>query len=334
MAHSTSKTAIVLAITGNAIVTVTKAIAWLVSGSGSMFSETMHSVADTLNQCMLLVGHRRSVLPPTIDYPYGFGPEANFWGLLAAIGILVIGGGLSLFHGIESLSHPAVPTNLPLVFAVLAIAFAVELLILVKIVQDLRPTKGERSWIDHIKAQGPGVVTVFFEDTAALMGAVLAAIAIGLCAITGDGIWDAVGQLVIGTMLVVVAVWLMHRNRGFLIGQSLPSERVHQIRMFLERIEGVDRITALKTRQLSAVTYTLKAELVFSGGYLAGKVLSDYLEPMAAADTHGEVAELLGRYSDRLMEVQALHVDWIEQHIQESFPGAVYIDLEPHLRDI
>ncbi|MCA9641082.1 MAG: cation transporter, partial [Myxococcales bacterium] len=112
MAHSNSRAAVVRAILGNALVTLAKAAAWLVTGSGAMLAETFHSLVDTLNQGLLLIGQKRSLLAPTRRHPFGFGPEASFWGLLAAIGILVFGGGLSIQHGLHGLVHPEVPRNL------------------------------------------------------------------------------------------------------------------------------------------------------------------------------------------------------------------------------
>ncbi len=334
MADHSSTSAIVKAIVGNGLVAIAKFIAFLTSRSGAMLAETVHSVVDTLNQCLLLIGQKRANRPPTDRFPYGFGPEANFWGVLAAVGILIFGGGLSILHAFEAFAHPHVPDNLPLVFVVLAIGTIIETWVLYSIFTGLKPTKGDRSWLTHVKKQASGTIFVIVEDAAAVLGCIIAAIAIALSAITHNGLFDALAQLVIGLMLFGVGLFLLWRNRGALIGQSLPADRMATIREFLEGLDGIDRITDLKTRQLTAHTYQLKCEVVFSGGWLAQRLMEEYGEKLASASDPKAIRATLGRYSDKLFVEQALHVDRLEAEIRSEFPGAEYIDLEPHLKDI
>ena len=115
-----SRSAVLKAIVGNFVITLAKAFAATLSGSGAMAAEAIHSLVDTLNQCLLLIGHHRSMMKPTPRFPYGFGAEASFWGLLAAIGILVFGGGYTLQHGISELRHPQLPVQIELAFGVLS----------------------------------------------------------------------------------------------------------------------------------------------------------------------------------------------------------------------
>lgn len=328
-----SKGAIIKALVGNGLVTLFKLIAWVFSGSGAMLSEAIHSFVDTLNQVLLFVGYKRSLAPATARHPFGFGVEANFWGLLAAIGILVLGGGMSIQHGIHGLSHPEMPTNLVLVFVVLAVAFVIELWVLYSVVKDLQKTRGERGWIEHIKAQPPGTLTVLLEDAAAVMGCVLAAIAVGMSAALGSGVPDAVGQLVIGAMLAIVGVYLIWSNRGMIVGASLPAKKNSEIQRFLEDLPGIDRVTSLATRRLGRGKFRVKAEVVFNGGFIAGRCMGEFTQPIAECVTPEDAAPLLGRFADACFLEQAKHVDWLERKIYEAFPGADFIDLEPHLRD-
>ena len=331
MAHSDSTGAVVLAIGANAFITVAKGCAWFFTGSGAMLAETIHSLVDTLNQCMLLVGEKRSVLAPTRKHPFGFGPEASFWGLLAAIGILVFGGGISIQHGLHALSHPEVPDNLMLALGVLALSTVIEAGVLVSVVKSLARTRGTNTWRAHLAKQGPGIMTVLLEDLAAVLGCIIATVALALCHTTGDGIYDAIAQLVIGGMLAGVGLHLVWRNRGMLVGQAIDEEELSRLRVALEDLDGIDRVTNLKTRQLSAHTFTMKAEVIFCGGELAQRLIPEFKDRF---EEPSRCAEQLGRFADKLMLEQAQLVDRLEEEIREHFPGATYIALEPHVRDI
>ena len=330
MAHSDSRAAVVRAIAANAVITVGKGGAWLVTGSGAMLAETIHSFVDTLNQCLLLVGERRSLLAPTERHPFGFGPEASFWGLLAAIGILVFGGGLTLQHGIHALAHPEVPENLMWALGVLAVSTVIEGAVLVSVMRDLAPSRGTATWRAHLAVQPPGIITVLLEDLAAVLGCLIAMTALAACHYTGNGTFDAFAQLVIGGMLTLVGLHLVWRNRGMLIGQAIPASELTRLRTFLEDLDGIERVTNLKTRQLSAHTFTVKAEVVFNGGELAQRLIPQFKDRLAEA---GQRSEQLGRFADQLMHEQARLVDHYEDEILREFPGATHIALEPHLRD-
>jgi solute carrier family 30 (zinc transporter), member 9 len=333
MAANHSKSAIVKAIVGNGIITVVKSIAWVFSGSGSMLSEAIHSLVDTLNQGLLLIGDTRALMKPTKKHPYGFGMEANYWGLLAAMGILAFGGGLSIEHGIASLQNPHPSENLELALGVLVFAILVEGWILVSVMKDVASTRGDKTWWAHLKKQPSGTMTVLLEDLAAVLGCIVAAVAIGACVVTGNPVYDAVGQIVIGGILVSVGLVLIWRGRSMLIGESICSDEIRDVRIFLEDQEGIDRVTNLKTRQLSPYSYTLKAEVVFSGGFLASRLMDEYSDLFDTSDAPDKTRELMGRYSDDLFAEQAKRVDEIEAELKDTFPGAVYIDLEPHLKE-
>ncbi len=334
MAVSKSKSAVVKAIVGNAVVTVAKSIAWVFSGSGALLAETVHSLVDTLNQCLLLVGYQRSQKEPTKRHPYGFGVEESFWGLLAAIGILVFGGGISIQHGVHALLHPKVPDRILLVLALLAFSTVIESWVLWSVLRVVGQSRGKKSWLAHIKAQPPGTITVILEDSAAVGGCLLAATAVWLSSSTGNGIYDALAQLMIGAMLALVGLYLIWTNRGSLIGLSLPYEEEERLRMFIADLDAVDRVVDLKTRMLSAYTYRVKAEIVFSGGEVAGPLIPEFVRKFESTVAEsGPPAEFLGRFADALFIEQARHLDQLEEQIHREFPGARHIDLEPHLRD-
>ncbi|MCB1307369.1 MAG: cation diffusion facilitator family transporter [Leptospiraceae bacterium] len=331
--QSHSRSAVIKAIAGNFIVTVGKAAAAFLSGSGAMLAETLHSSVDTLNQCLLLVGYHRSLRQPTRKHPYGFGAEAHFWGLLAAIGILVFGGGFSIYHGVHGILEPETPDHIFTALIVLAFATVVEGWVLVSVILNLLANKGDSGLLDYIRTQGPGTLTVLLEDAVAVLGCLVAAAALILVQITGNGIFDAIAQLVIGSMLGVIGLYLIWNNRGALVGRAVRDDELNRLRTFIEDLEGIERVTELKTRQLTASTYTLKAEVVFSGGSLAGHIMREFVDQARDANTEKKMYEILGRYADALFVQQARHVDIMERKITEHFPGVMYIDLEPHLRD-
>ncbi len=330
MANPNSKAAVIMAISGNAVITVAKGTAAFFSGSGAMLAECIHSAVDTLNQCLLLIGHQRSLSKPTARFPYGFGPEASFWGLLAAIGVLIFGGALTIQHGIHALSHPEVPGHFWLSVGVLTFAALLEAWITWAVLMALKPTKGDKGWWEHIKTQDPGTITVVLEDSAAVIGCLLALTAIILCHATGDGIYDAIAQLFIGTMLALVGLYLIWKNRGLLIGQAIAKEKVDAIQQFIADFDCVDQVVNVKSRQLSAHHYRIKAEIVLSGGEIAEGTIPKYAQRVIDAQDEAAANEILGRYANALFIEQAKYIDKIEQEVRERFPGAVFIDLEPH----
>lgn len=333
MAAAGSSRAVITAIIGNLIVTLAKAGAAAVSGSGAMIAESVHSLVDTLNQCLLLVGHRRSLYQPTPRFPYGFGAEVSFWGLLAAIGISALGGGLTILHAIHALQHPTVPSNVGWVYLVLGFSTLVEGAVLVSVIRGILRSKGSMSFWRYTKSQGAGTITVLLEDSAAIAGCILAGIAVYFSVLTQNGIYDALLQLIIGIMLTFVGLYLVWYNRGALLGEAMPEEVVQQLSVFIADFPAIDRVTDIKTRQLAAGRFTLKAEVVFSGGEIAGAVMPQYLDRIVAAGSKQKAAELLGRYSEKLFVRQAELVDQYEADIAKRFPGAVHIDLEPHRRE-
>lgn len=325
--------AVVRALAGNAIITIAKFLAASVSGSGALRAEAVHSLVDTVNQGFLWIGDRASARQPSERFQYGYGAEANFWGLLAAIGVLLFGGVQTLRHGLTSFAHPHVPSDPWWVFSVLGFAVLVELWVLLSVLGSLARTRGQRSWVSHLRCAGPGTLAVILEDSAAVLGSLLAAVAVALSIVTQDGRWDSGCQLIIGGMLVGVALFLILRNRASLLGEAIAPETQRELHAFLEDFPSVDRVTALKTRQMTARTFRVKAELVFSGGHIAQGLMPSYAVKAAAATERNDVAHVLGNFADELLLEQARQVDTLERLVRERFPGARYIDLEPHVRD-
>jgi cation diffusion facilitator family transporter len=255
MAQQESTVTVLVAFAANLAVAVAKTVAALLSGSASMSAEAAHSWADTGNQALLIVATRRSSRPPDAERPLGYGREAYVWSLLAAVGLFVVGGSLSVWHGVTELLHGESKAEDYLVaYVVLVVAFVLES---ISLRQALRQLRGEahsfdRDVLSHmLETSDPTTRAVFAEDAAALIGIILALFGIGLHQLTGNAAWDAIGSILVGLLLGVIAVVLIDRNRRFLVGEPASPEL---------QAAAVDRITQLP--EVDAVRFL---RLVFVG---------------------------------------------------------------------
>ena len=223
VAQTESTFTVFVAFAANLAVAVAKTVAAMVSGSASMAAEAAHSWADTGNQGLLIVANRRSSRPPDADRPLGYGREAYVWSLLAAGGLFVVGGTLSVWRGVTELLHgESGAENYLIAYIVLGIAFLLESSSLLQALRQLRSEarQYDRDLLAHVlETSDPTSRAVFAEDTAALIGIVLAVLGIGLHQLTGQVVWDAIGSILVGILLGVVAVVLIDRNRRFLVGE-------------------------------------------------------------------------------------------------------------------
>ncbi|HEX5204596.1 MAG TPA: cation diffusion facilitator family transporter [Actinoplanes sp.] len=242
---------VVVAVIANAAIAVAKTVAALMTGSASMWAEAAHSVADTGNEVLLFVGLRRSVKEPDARHPFGYGQERYFWTFLAALGIFLVGGTLSIGEGVRSLLLPEPLESIWVGIGVLVVAFAFESYSWHTARKQLRAESRERdrSMVEHLRrASDPSATTVFLEDTAALIGLVVALIALLLHAGTGWAGWDAVGSIAIGVLLIVVAYLLARRSKTLLLDESAPPDVLEPIRA---RVAGADWVGEI--RDLHAV---------------------------------------------------------------------------------
>jgi len=223
-AGSESTLTVLVAFGANIAIAVAKTVAAVVSGSASMLAEAAHSWSDTGNEVFLLIANRRSARPADDSRPLGYGREAYVWSLLAALGLFVVGASVSIWHGISELiaNEQTEGRDYALAYAVLAISFVLEGTSFLRAVRQLRAEahRLDRDLLAHALATSdPTVRAVFAEDAAALVGIVIAAAGIGMHELTGVAAWDAVGSILVGVLLGVVAVVLIDRNRRFLTGE-------------------------------------------------------------------------------------------------------------------
>jgi len=248
-----SEGTVLLAGAANLAIAVAKCIAGLLSGSTALLAEAVHSVADTLNQVFLLSALKRSRKPADALHPFGYGMERYFWSLLAAVGIFVLGAGFSIAEGIRAVLHPEPVAALAVVYSVLVVSFIFEGSSWLRAVRQVRREAHDQgvSALDHLKEAEPAVKTVAFEDSAALIGLVIAAVGVTLSAVTGEEFWDGTASIAIGLLLIGVAFTLGRDNKSMLIGQALPDDVQDQIRRLIADTPGIDEVVELLSLRLA-----------------------------------------------------------------------------------
>jgi cation diffusion facilitator family transporter len=242
--------AIIAALAANLGIAVTKFIAYLLTGSSSMLAESVHSVADSGNQALLLLGGRRAKRQATPQHPFGFGRERYFWAFVVSIVLFTLGGLFALYEAWHKYQAPE-PIEGPwwwVPIAVLVVSIGLESYSFRTAIQESNHVRGKRSWVMFVRsAKAPELPVVLLEDLAALLGLVFALFGVGLTLLTGNGVWDAVGTGLIGILLVVVAVTLAMEMKSLLLGEAASVENVQAIEAAIAGSEGVDRIIHMRT---------------------------------------------------------------------------------------
>lgn len=248
MAHEGSMKAIIAALLANLGIAITKFIAYVFSGSASMLAESVHSLADSGNQLLLIIGGRRARREATPEHPFGYGRSRYVYAFIVSVVLFTVGGVFSIYEGLDKLGHPHELENAWLPILVLSVAIVLESFSLATAVRESKKVKGKQSWINFIKhAKSPELPVVLLEDIAALLGLVFALTGVGLSVITGNPIFDAYGTLAIGALLVVVAVILGLEMGSLLIGEGAQPQEVTAIRKALLNTQGVTAVIHMKT---------------------------------------------------------------------------------------
>jgi cation diffusion facilitator family transporter len=246
---SESLTTVLVALGANVLIALAKSAAAVVTGSASLVAEAAHSWADAGNEIFLLVADRRSHRPPDPAHPLGHGREAYVWSLFAALGLFVAGAAVSVTHGIQELIHPQPAERFAVGYVVLAVSFVLEGISFLQSVRQAKPEAEsmQRDLIEHVLATSdPTLRAVFAEDSAALIGLVIAAAGLAAHEVTGSATPDAIGSILVGVLLAVVAVVLINLNRRYLVGQEAdPRVRTAAIQALLDLPE-VARVTYLR----------------------------------------------------------------------------------------
>ena len=325
-----SKGAVFVAFAGNGSLTILKFIAFLLSGSGAMLSEAIHSFADTLNQLLLYIGIRRSNRPADRRFHYGYGSERYLFSLFSAIGIFVLGCGVTVYHGISSLLRPHELSLDIWTFVILGISLVVEAYVLWKAVLAVRAQKGNTPFWSFVRnSSDPTIVAIIFEDAVACLGVLVASLGIALSAWTENPMWDSISSILIGLMLGAVAVFLGLRIRELLLGPAIPGQLEADVIALLRSQETVTEVHHVKTRVVAAGRFRLTAEVDYDGRVLARRHI-DWLKEQLARDGVDPI-EITEEYGERVVDEVAREVDRLESLIEEHFPQLQWLDLESHL---
>ncbi|GAA0488896.1 transporter [Paractinoplanes deccanensis] len=244
--------AILAALAANLGIAVTKFIAWLLTSSSSMLAESIHSVADSGNQLLLLLGGKRSRRQATPEHPFGFGRERYIYAFIVSIVLFSLGGLFALYEGYHKVSHPEPIESWQWVpVAVLIVAIGLESYSFRTAIKESNHTRGKTSWVEFVRrAKAPELPVVLLEDSGALLGLIFAFFGVVLTLITGDGVWDGIGTLLIGALLVCIAVVLAIETKSLLLGEAANPEATRKIEQAVLAGEGVERIIHMKTLHL------------------------------------------------------------------------------------
>jgi cation diffusion facilitator family transporter len=292
--------AVIAALLANLGIAVAKFVGFLITGASSMLAEAFHSVADTGNQGMLLFGSRVARREPDRKHPFGHGRVRFFAAFLVAVVLFTLGSLFSLYEGYEKLRHPHELESPAVALAILVVALVLEGVSLRTAVREASPLRGRQSWWSFIRTtKQPELAVVLLEDTAAELGLGFALLGVGLAALTGDPLWDALGTLAIGALLGVVAVVLGFEMYSLLLGEAASPEEQTTIRDTLAATAGLARLTQLRTMHLGPEELLVAARVE--------------LDPDLSADDAARV------------------IDQAQAALREQVPSARIIYLEPEL---
>lgn len=301
MSASGGNRAIIAAFLANMGIALSKFAAWFFSGSAAMLAEAIHSVADSGNQLLLLLGGRQSRRAADAEHPFGYGRERYVYAFVVSIILFSVGGLFSIYEGVDKLTHPHELENVWLPVTVLLIAVVLESYSLRTAIHEsnLVRTKGQ-SWVSFVRhAKAPELPVVLLEDVAALTGLVFALFGVGMSWLTGDPVFDAIGTLMIGTLLILVALTLGIETKSLLVGEGATRADRDRIVAAIENSGSIERLIHLKTLYLGP------DELM-----VAGK---------------------LGFAADKTLREVAADIDVIEARVREAVPIARVIYFEPDI---
>jgi len=297
MSTSGSKNIIIAALLGNGLIAVTKLSASIYTGSSAMMSEGIHSVVDTLNQALLLYGIHRSNRPADKGHPFGYAREIYFWAFVVAILIFAVGAGVSIFEGVHRLFDPTQVTNAFINYIVLGTAFIFEACAWWMALCEFKRVKGEMSYLEAtLKSKDPALFTVLFEDTAAMLGIVVAFAGIWLGQIMELDWTDGAASIIIGIILAIVATFLAYECKGLLVGESASDEVIESISTLINEHSANITVNELLTMQLGPSDVLVTISLDFS-------------DKMSAVDVERHVSDMEAKIKSAHVEVKRVFIE-------------------------
>uniref|UniRef100_A0A8C5HB12 Proton-coupled zinc antiporter SLC30A9, mitochondrial n=1 Tax=Gouania willdenowi TaxID=441366 RepID=A0A8C5HB12_GOUWI len=312
-----------------------KLLAWVYTGSASMFSEAIHSLADTCNQALLALGISQSVRNPDAGHPYGFSNMRYIASLISGVGIFMMGAGLSWYHGVMGLLHPQpiesllwVRQNLFWFFSFLA-----TLLVAINEIKKSAKQHGLTFYEYVMQSRDPSTNVVLLEDAAAVLGVTLAAGCMGLTSLTGNPLYDSLGSLGVGTLLGAVSAFLIYTNTEALLGRSIQPERVQKLTEFLENDPAVRAVHDVKATDLGLSKVRFKAEVDFDGrvvtrSYLEKQDIDQILNDIQQVKTPEDLENFMLKHGENIIDTLGAEVDRLEKELKQRNPEVRHVDLE------
>jgi len=288
LAHGESRKVILAALAGNLAIAVTKLIAALYTGSGSMLSEAIHSAVDSGNQGLMLFGLKRSKRPADRAHPFGYGMELYFWAFVVALLIFALGGGVSIYEGIHKLTAPEPIESAWVAFAVLGAAILFEGYSFSVAWREFRRGRGDHGTLRAIRqSKDPGIFAVLLEDAAALLGLLFALAGVGLTLLLDDPRFDAAGSIAIGLLLLAVAIFMANETRSLLVGESAAPAVLDDIRKLITADPRVVAVGELRSMHFGPQDILLAATVDFRDTIPGGEVETAARELIERVETGG-----------------------------------------------
>ena len=292
MSANASTKVIIAALIGNAAISITKFFAAFTTGSSAMLSEGIHSLVDTGNQILLLYGLKQAKKPADEEFPFGHGKEIYFWSFVVAILIFAVGSGVSIYEGILHVIHPAEIKNPMVNYIVLSLALIFEGGAWYFAFKEFGKVKGKRGYIEAVqRGKDPSMFVVLFEDSAAMLGLLIALLGIWLTQVTGIAIFDGIASILIGLILGGTAIWLAVETKGLLIGEGANKEVIDSIRRIAEAFEEVEKVNELLTMHMGPEFILVNISIRFKRGQLTRQLETVIQELDSAIKAEHEIVK-------------------------------------------
>ena len=283
MSTNASTKVIIAALIGNSAISITKFFAAFMTGSSAMLSEGIHSLVDTGNQILLLYGMKQAKKPADDEFPFGHGKEIYFWSFIVAILIFAVGSGVSIYEGIRHVMHPAQIENPMINYIVLSLALVFEGGAWFFAFKEFGKVKGKRGYIEAVqRGKDPSMFVVLFEDSAALLGLLIALLGIWLTQVTGIAVFDGLASIMIGLILGGTAIWLAIETKGLLIGEGANREVINSIRKIANSFEEIEQVNELLTMHMGPEFILVNISIRFKRGQLT-RELEDVIQSLDSA---------------------------------------------------
>ncbi len=283
MSTNASTKVIIAALIGNTAISITKFFAAFTTGSSAMLSEGIHSLVDTGNQILLLYGMKQAKKPADDEFPFGHGKEIYFWSFIVAILIFAVGSGVSIYEGIHHVMHPAQIENPMVNYIVLSLALVFEGGAWFFAFKEFGKVKGKRGYIEAVqRGKDPSMFVVLFEDSAAMLGLLIALLGIWLTQVTGIAVFDGIASIFIGLILGGTAIWLAIETKGLLIGEGANREVINSIRKIANSFEEVEKVNELLSMHMGPEFILVNISIRFKPGKLT-RELEDVIQSLDSA---------------------------------------------------